>query len=117
MAERAIRRGAPPAARDPHLAALHAGAITIVVLSAASALTALVAGSPLQFGVALALCGAGCIAADFVRWTDERECHARRCAVPAARLNPDYGSSHVVSVGVGEHFSCTAPAAGTRLAA
>jgi len=55
-------------ARDPRVTALHASALTIAVLSGTCALVALVAGSPLEFGVALALCGAGWIAADFIDW-------------------------------------------------
>ena len=96
---------------------LHTIAITIAVLSGTYALVALVAGSPLEFGVALALCGAGWITADFIERTVERERAARRCAVPAARLNPGYRSCHVVFVGAGEHFSRQAPRAGTGSAA
>jgi hypothetical protein len=45
------------------------------------ALAALVVGSPLEFGVALASCGGCWVAADFIEWTVERECAAgrRRC--------------------------------------
>ena len=109
--------GIPPQARDPRMTTLHIGAITIAVLSGAYALVALVAGSPLEFGVALALCGAGWIAADFIEWTVEVERAARRCAVPVARLNPGYGPCHVVFVGAREHSSRPAPRAGTRSAA
>jgi hypothetical protein len=109
--------GIPPQARDPRMTTLRTGAITVAVLSGTCALVALIAGSPLEFGVALALCGAGWTAADFIEWTVERERAARRCAVPAARLNPGYGSCHVVSVGGGEYFSRPAPRAGTRSAA
>ncbi len=90
--------GIPPQARDPRMTILQTGAIAIAILSGLCALVALAAGSPLQFGVALALCGAGWIGADFIEWTVERECAARRCAVPVARLNPGSGSGHVVFI-------------------
>jgi hypothetical protein len=110
--------GIPAQARDPRMTTLHTGAITIAVLSGTCALMALVAGSPLEFGVALALCGVGWIAADFIDWTVERERAARRCAVPAARLNPGYGSCQVVYVGgAGEYFSRPTPRAQTGSAA
>jgi hypothetical protein len=76
-----------------------------------------VVGSPLEFGVALALCGAAWIAADFIERTVDRERAARRRAVPAARLNPGYGSCHAVFVGAGEYSSRPALRAGTRSAA
>jgi hypothetical protein len=89
-------------ARDPRVTALHASALTIAVLSGTCALVALVAGSPLEFGVALALCGAGWIAADFIDWAVE-DAHAdRRCAIPAAGIGPDYGSPRLVFIGSGE---------------
>ncbi len=55
----------PRQARRPRIGIVHAGAIAGVVLTGALALVAFVVGSPLQFGVALALCGVGWIAADF----------------------------------------------------
>ena len=111
--------GIPPQARDPRMTTLHTGAITSAILSGACALVALVVGSPLEFGVALALCGAAWIAADFIERTVEREREraARRRAVPAARLNPGYGSCHAVFVGAGEYSSRPALRAGTRSAA
>jgi hypothetical protein len=68
-------------ARDPRMTALHASAFTIAVLSGTCAVVALVAGSPLEFGVALALCGAGWIAADFIEWTVEGERADRRSRI------------------------------------
>ena len=86
---------------DPRMTTLRLGATTVAFLSGVLALVALAVGSPLQFGVALASCGAGWIAADFIRWTVEYERAARRCAVPVARLSPGYPSSHVVYIGGG----------------
>ncbi len=87
---------------EPRLTAfLRTAAITLAVLSGACALAALVAGSPLQFGVALALCSAGWIAVDFVDRTVERRHVARR--------RPGYGSPRVVCVGGRERFSRPAP--------
>ncbi|MGB8387582.1 MAG: hypothetical protein WCE76_07025 [Mycobacterium sp.] len=101
------------------MTALHAGAITIAVLSGICALAALAAGSPLEFGVALALFGVGWIAADFIEWTIERdrERAARRGALPAARSYPDHNPCHVVFIGRGAHFSRPAPRAVSRSAA
>ncbi len=109
--------GIPSQVQDPRVTTLYAGALVIAVVSGICALVALAAGSPLQFGVALALFGAGWIAADFIERTVERERAARRCAVPASWPIPSYGSCRVVYVGRGEHFSPPAPRAGTGLAA
>jgi len=108
--------GIAPQARNPRMSALHAGATTIAALSGICALAALVAGSPLQFGVALALSGAAFIAADFIEWTAKSERIARRRVVPTARPNTDYGSRHVVFIGGGEHLSRPAPSAMSRSA-
>jgi hypothetical protein len=75
--------GIPPQVRDPQLSTLHLGAITIAIVSGTYALVALLVGSPLEFGVALAFCGAWWIAAHFIEWTVERERVARSRAVPA----------------------------------
>ncbi len=97
------------------MTALRAGAITIVFLSGTLALVALSVGSPLQFGIALALCGAGWIVTDFIESTDTGS--ARRRVVPAERLDRGYGTCRVVRVGAGEYVSATTPSTGTRLAA
>jgi uncharacterized membrane protein len=52
--------------RHPRLTTLHICAITLSVVSGTCALVALAAGSPLEFGVALALSAAWLIAADFI---------------------------------------------------
>lgn len=111
--------GVPPQARDPRVTTLHAGALIIAVVSGICALVALAAGSPLQFGVALALFGAGWIAADFIERAVERERERadRRYAVAVPRPIPGHRSCRVVYVGRGEHFSRAVPRAGARLAA
>lgn len=98
---------------------LHAGAVMIALLSGSCSLAALVAGSPHQFGAALASCGAGWIVADFIEWTDEckRERAVRRYAIRAAQPSPDYRSCYVVYVGGGEYFSRPARGFETGLAA
>ncbi len=97
------------------MTALRAGAIAIAVLSGARALIALAVGSPLQFGVSLALCGAGWITADFIEWTNA---HAPRvCAIPVTRRNRGYRPSHVVFVGGSEYFPAPILLAETRLVA
>lgn len=111
------KRGVPPRLRDPRVAALHTGAVVVAVVSGISALVALAAGSPLQFGIALALFGAGWIAADFLQSTELCERGVQRCAVAAARPNRGYGSGHVVYLGGGQQFSCPAPQTEHELAA
>ena len=117
MAEFGIKPGIPPQARDPRMITLHVGAITVAFISGVLALVALAVGSPLQFGVAMASCGAGWIAADFIRWTVLHERGARRCAVPVTRLNPGYRSGHVVYIGGVECSSRAARRSESALAA
>lgn len=88
--------GVAQQAKGPRVTALHVSALTIVVLAGACAMVALVAGSPLEFGGALAVSGAGWIAADFIEWMVEDEHCDSRCAIPAA------GSPHVVLNGSGK---------------
>lgn len=104
-------------ARDARVTALHASALTIAVVSGTCALVALVAGSPLEFGVALALCAAGWVAADFIDWAVE-DAHAdRRCAIPAAGIGPGYGSPRLAFIGSGECSSRPMRRAGINPAA
>lgn len=81
--------------------AVYAVALTTATLSGICALAALAAGTPFEFGVALALCGAGWVVADFVGWTAQhnREHAARRRAVPAARIRGHQPSRVVVAGG------------------
>lgn len=81
------------------------GAIVVAIGSGFYALAALLVGSPLEFGVALASCGGCWVTADFIEWTVERERAAGRRPVPAALLNSGYGSSYPVRVGADEYFS------------
>ncbi|MDT7770027.1 MAG: hypothetical protein QOI30_3037 [Mycobacterium sp.] len=70
------------------LMAFRTGAIVVAVVSGFYALAALFLGSPLEFGAALASCGALWVAADFIQWTVERELAAGRlaCAGCAAQF-------------------------------
>lgn len=74
------------------MTALRAGAIAVAALSGACALIALTVGSPLQFGVSLALSAAGWIGADFF----ERMRAPRPHAIPVAPINRVYRPGHVV---------------------
>jgi hypothetical protein len=111
------RPGIAQQARNPRVTALHASALTIAVLSGTCALVALVAGSPLEFGVALALCGAGWIAADSIDWAVEDEHADRGRAIPAAGIGPGYRSPRLVLIGSGECSSRPMHRAGIRPAA
>ena len=85
MNTRAEFRGRP-------LMAFRTGAIVVAIVSGFYSLAALLVGSPLEFGAALASCGACWVAADFIEWTGERERAAGRQPVPAALLNSGYAS-------------------------
>ncbi|OJZ67944.1 hypothetical protein BRW65_25785 [Mycobacterium paraffinicum] len=106
-------------ARDPRVTLLYLGTLLVAVVSGICALTALAAGSPLQFGVASALFGAGWIATDVIERTAERgqERHVRPHAVTVTRHVPTYRPSRVVYTGRCEHFSRSAPRIASRLAA
>ena len=91
--------------RGRPLMAFRTGAIVVAIVSGFYALAALLVGSPLEFGAALASCGACWVAADFIEWTGERERAAGRRPVPAALLNSGYASSYPVRVGADEYFS------------
>jgi uncharacterized membrane protein len=79
--------GIPSRTRHPRPTTLHICAITLSVVSGTYALVALAAGSPLEFGVAVAFCAAWLIAADFIETNVEREREhaARGYAVPASQ--------------------------------
>ena len=88
---------------------LHTAAIVVALVSGSYALIALVVGSPVEFGITLALCGAGWVGADFVERRAERAdsglrrtpMHGPRVRVPdAAKMPP-----HTVHVGPGESRS------------
>lgn len=82
---------------------LHTAAIVVALVSGSYALIALVAGSPLEFGIALALCGAGWVGADFV------ERRAERAPIPdIAKMPP-----HTVFMRRGH--SCARPPAACTL--
>ncbi|MGD1171006.1 hypothetical protein ACKUVQ_20580 [Mycobacterium seoulense] len=94
-------------ARDPRATPLYATTVVVTVLSGICALVALAAGSPLQFGVASAIFGAGWIAADFIERTIEpgQQRVAQRWVATAARPSPAYRPSRVVYAGRCERFS------------
>ena len=97
------------------MTALRAGSIAVAMLSGMCAFIALAVGSPLQFGVSLALCAAGWIAVDFI---ERVHAHAPRVsAVALTPLNRGYRPDHVVFAGGGGHISPPACQAATRLAA
>ncbi|WP_322858885.1 hypothetical protein U8D42_06075 [Mycobacterium europaeum] len=105
--------------QDLRVSPLYAGMVVTTVVSGICALAALAAGSPLQFGVALALFGAGWIAADFIQRTLDpgQQRFTRRCDVTVARPVPAYRPSRVVYAGHCEHFSRPAPPVVSKFAA
>ena len=60
-------------ARRHRYTAMHACAVTAAFVSGTFALMAMLVGSSLQFGVALALCGVGWIATHFVERVAEQD--------------------------------------------
>jgi hypothetical protein len=74
--------------RSRHIALIHAGAISSAFVSGTVALVALLLGSPLQFGSALAMCGAGWIVAHIAERFAEQERVGRRRALESIRRTP-----------------------------
>jgi hypothetical protein len=85
--------------------AFRTGAIVVASVSGFYALVTLFLGSPLEFGVAVATCGACWVAADFVEWTVEREWAAAKRPEPTALVKSAYGSRCPVRVRADESFS------------
>lgn len=112
--------GTAPQLRDSHVNPLYAGALIVATVFGLCALFALAAGSPLQFGVALAIFGGSWIAADFIDRTGERA-HAQTAhqyAVKAPRPPAGALPCRVVYVGRREQvISPTSRRVATRVAA
>jgi len=65
--------------QSQHIASVHAAAISVAFVSGTLALIALLLGSPLEFGSALAVCGMAWIVANFAeRLAEEKHTHYRR---------------------------------------
>lgn len=71
--------------RSRRIAFVHAGAISSAFASGTLALVALLLGSPLQFGSALAMCGAGWIIAHIAERFADQERVGRRRALESIR--------------------------------
>jgi hypothetical protein len=82
-----VAPGIPPQTRDSYITTLRVCAIAVSAVSGVCTVVALAVGSPLEFGVAMALCAGWLIAADFIGSSVERQRAARQCAVPSARFN------------------------------
>lgn len=83
---------------------LRTGTTASALVCGICAVIAFIFGSPLDFGIALAACGAWCIAADFLRWQPRAEHSTGRRATPMTRPGP--GTGHVVFLGAGQVESC-----------
>ena len=77
-------------ARRQRYAAMHASAVAVAFVFGTFALVALLVGSPLQFGVSLALCGVGWIATHFVERLADEDLARRRRLAPGADLVHGY---------------------------
>lgn len=74
--------------RSRRIAFIHAGAISFAFVSGTLALVALLLGSPLQFGSALAMCGTGWIVAHIAERFAEQERVGHRRAIGIRRTPP-----------------------------
>ena len=75
----------PRNARRHRYALIYAGATAVAFVSGTLALVAMLVGSPLQFGLPLAVCGAGWIVTHFVEGLAEQDRAHRRRPAPAPR--------------------------------
>src|ERR1700750_2518939 len=74
--------------RSQLIACVHAGAISVSFVSGTLALVALLLGSPMQFGSALALCGTAWIVANFAeRLAEQKRTYYRRALASTRRAN------------------------------
>ena len=80
----------PREARRHGYAVVHASAAAVAFVSGTFALVAMLVGTPLQFGIALALCGAGWIVTHFVERLAEQDLAQRRRLAPAGDLVQGY---------------------------
>lgn len=80
----------PRNARRQSYAVIHASAVAVAFVSGTFALAAMLVGTPTQFGVALALCGAGWIVTHFAERLAEQDLAQRRRLAPAADLVNGY---------------------------
>ena len=75
--------------RSRRIVFIHSGAISLAFVSGTCALVALLLGSPLEFGAALAICASGWIVAHIAERFAEQERTGRRLAVePTRRTAP-----------------------------
>lgn len=88
--------------RDPYLTVLRIGTIVSVVVSGTIALMAFIFGSPLEFGVALAICAAWWITDDLIAATAQGGRLARDRVIPG-KFSDHPG--HIVLLGRGRRFS------------
>lgn len=93
------RPGIPPQPRDPYLTTIRVGAIASAVVSGALALLAFIFGSPLQFGIAMAVCAGWWIADDLAVSTLGGRQTARQRTVAAERPHTNYSAHHPVFTG------------------
>jgi hypothetical protein len=85
--------------RIRRIAFIHAGAISFAFVSGTFALVALLLGSPLQFGSALAMCGTGWIVAHIAERFAEQKRVGRRRALEMERTYPAHSAPGYLRLG------------------
>jgi len=94
-----VAPGIPSQTRDSYITTFRVCAIAVSVVSGICAAAALAVGSPLEFGVAMALSAGWLIAADFFESSVEGRRASRQRAVPSAQFNRASGPYRVVFAG------------------
>jgi hypothetical protein len=86
--------------RSRRISFIHAGAISFAFVSGTSALVALLLGSPLQFGSALAMCGTGWIVAHIAeRFAEQPRVSRSRALGPKRRTATTHSAPGYLRLG------------------
>jgi hypothetical protein len=92
-----VAPGIPPQTRNSYT--LRVCAIAVSAVSGICAAVALAVGSPLEFGVAMALSAGWLIAADLIESNVEGRRATRQRAIPSAQFNRPFAPYRVVFAG------------------
>lgn len=94
-----VAPGIPSPTRESAITTLRVSAFAVTATSGICAAIALAVGTPLEFGVTLALCAGSLIAVDFIESSTEVARPARRHAAAFAQFNRTYHPCRVVFAG------------------